>query len=290
MRKYFLLFFIATTIQAAVIYPIQETKWQKVVRCNINVFCYFKTDFGATITTINGSDQLSNSRSVINTNFSNLNTDLVATIATTSMKGVTTMQNLISIGTITTGVWNGTTIAIANGGTNATSFANNTLVFFDGTRFVATSSTGRLFSGSFYATSTSQSSIFLGKTGFGTTTPFITGGIVASSTILSYEGTEATSTSQTIDFSNSNQSLVRIGVSAITMTFTNVIPGMTKRVIVCNGLAGTAGTITWPSSILWSGSSVPTQTTTANKCDVWSFVVSKATSTQVIFGAASTNF
>ena len=34
---------------------------------------------------------------------------------------VTTLSNLVSIGTITTGVWNGTTIAIANGGTGATS-------------------------------------------------------------------------------------------------------------------------------------------------------------------------
>src|ERR1041384_7552758 len=72
---------------------------------------------GSTITTINGSDTLSSSRSVINTNFSNLNTDVVATIATTSMKGVTTMANLSSIGTITSGVWNGTAITVANGGT-----------------------------------------------------------------------------------------------------------------------------------------------------------------------------
>ncbi len=42
--------------------------------------------------------------------------------------------SITTLGTITTGVWNGTTIAIANGGTNATSQVNNGVNYFDGTR------------------------------------------------------------------------------------------------------------------------------------------------------------
>src|SRR3990167_8915644 len=70
--------------------------------------------FGSTITTIAGSDTLSSSRAVINTNFSNLNTDKIEATQTT-------LSSLVSIGTITTGVWNGTAIGVAYGGTGTTS-------------------------------------------------------------------------------------------------------------------------------------------------------------------------
>ncbi len=56
-------------------------------------------------------------------------------------------SSITTLGTITTGVWTGTTIAIANGGTNATSFATTDgTVFYDGTRLVttATGSTGQV--------------------------------------------------------------------------------------------------------------------------------------------------
>lgn len=43
-------------------------------------------------------------------------------------------SSITTLGTITTGVWNGTTIAIANGGTNATSQVTNGVNYFDGTR------------------------------------------------------------------------------------------------------------------------------------------------------------
>src|SRR3990167_9053146 len=74
---------------------------------------------GATITTIAGTDTLSNSRGTINTNFTNLNTDKIE-VATTSLGNLTTAANLISIGTITTGVWNGTAVTVAFGGTGST--------------------------------------------------------------------------------------------------------------------------------------------------------------------------
>jgi hypothetical protein len=38
-----------------------------------------------------------------------------------------------NFGTIATGVWNGTTIAIANGGTNKTSYTSGSVVYYDGT-------------------------------------------------------------------------------------------------------------------------------------------------------------
>lgn len=81
--------------------------------------------FGSTITTIQGSDTLSASRTVINTNFSNLNTDkfeISAWYATTSK------PNLATVGTITSGTWNGTAIGVGYGGTGTTSPALNRVI------------------------------------------------------------------------------------------------------------------------------------------------------------------
>jgi len=46
---------------------------------------------------------------------------------------VTTLSSLASIGTITTGTWNGTTIAVANGGTGQTSYTNGQLLIGNST-------------------------------------------------------------------------------------------------------------------------------------------------------------
>ncbi len=59
---------------------------------------------------------------------------------THSHTDITTLSSLVSIGTITTGVWNGTTVAIAYGGTGLTSAgttANRALVTTDGTAWSA---------------------------------------------------------------------------------------------------------------------------------------------------------
>lgn len=57
-----------------------------------------------------------------------------------ALTGVTSFNGLVvtaNTGTITTGVWNGTAIAIANGGTNATSFGTSGgITAYDGTRLV----------------------------------------------------------------------------------------------------------------------------------------------------------
>ncbi len=64
-------------------YAVQIALGLSVVLCGAGLYSMqTEQDFGAVITTINGSDKLSDSRSVINTNFANLNTDLVALQAT----------------------------------------------------------------------------------------------------------------------------------------------------------------------------------------------------------------
>ena len=93
---------------------------------------------GATITTIAASDTIRDSRAVINTNFANLNSDKIE-VATTSIGNITTLPGLTSaaalatIGTITTGVWNGTALTVTYGGTGSTTLSSNRVLLGNGT-------------------------------------------------------------------------------------------------------------------------------------------------------------
>lgn len=79
---------------------------------------------GATITTINGGDTISSSRTTINDNFTNLNNGKVEN-ATTSMSSVTTLANLATVGTLTSGALGSgfTAINVAQGGIGSTTLS-----------------------------------------------------------------------------------------------------------------------------------------------------------------------
>lgn len=88
--------------------------------------------FGATITNIAGTDTLKNSRSVINDNFTSLNNYKIEN-STTSVAAITTLSNLVSIGTITTGTWDASTLTVSRGGTGSTTLAANLILLGNGT-------------------------------------------------------------------------------------------------------------------------------------------------------------
>lgn len=98
--------------------------------CKFNVPCYFSHKAGSTLTTINGSDQISASRSVINTNFSNLNTDKL-------QSGDTAASLTITTGNITTGTIGTLTLTnkltVPNGGTSSTTLSSNQVLLGAGT-------------------------------------------------------------------------------------------------------------------------------------------------------------
>ncbi len=75
---------------------------------------------GSTITTISGSDTLSSSRTTINNNFANLNTDK---LEISTWYASTSMTQLVKVGTLTTGTWNATTIGVPYGGTGSTTLS-----------------------------------------------------------------------------------------------------------------------------------------------------------------------
>lgn len=111
-------------------------------------------------------------------------------------------------------------------------------------------------------------------------------------------GGRATSTAMVFDWNNTcNSILVQLGGSATTINWINatttINAGSNKKVTVCNP-TGTAGALTWPG-VEWAGGAAPTQTTTGNQCDIYSYTVSGATSTSAagsykLFGAGTTGF
>ena len=145
-----------------------------------------------------------------------------------------------------------------------------------------------------FATTTVFSISSAGYVGIASSTPW-TALTLGQGAITVAEFKPATTTTQVIDWKNGNQQLIQIGTAAVTIGFTNAsTTGQKLTAIVCNPAGGTAGAITWSVSGLdWAGGTAPTQTTGANHCDAWTFLVTQATSTaytNTIFGSAVVNF
>lgn len=184
-----------------------------------------------------------------------------------------------------------TDLSVANGGTGASTLTG--LLQGNGASAI-TGVTGTIgmfpfYNGTDTLSSTSTVSVDTNeRVGISSTTPF-TKLAIGSGAASVAEYTPATSTTPTIDWRNGNQQIYRHGTSATTFTFTGYIPGMSLRLWVCNpGASG--GAITWPAGILWSGGTAPSQTTTANKCDLMVFNNTIGTSTPIITGAQNANY
>lgn len=205
----------------------------------------------------------------------------------------TTVLPVIQGGTATTTAYGGGIFfarADGLGFTQASSTGNATL-YWDNTNF-------RLGVGS-----TSPYGMFsINPNGIGTAPAFVIGSSTAtvfavnpSGQIQSNAIQPATSTTMTLDWANTpNQVEYRIGTSATTITLINATTsqfwGSRKLVWICNP-TGTAGAITW-AGVEWIGATVPTQTTTSNACDVYSFDVTMATSSSAwkVAGSQGANF
>ncbi len=88
-------------------------------------------NLGTTITTINATDLIKDSRTTINTNFANLNSGKIE-VSTTTLPLLTTLSNLSTVGTITSGIWQGTVIDVARQGTGTTSPTANYIILGNG--------------------------------------------------------------------------------------------------------------------------------------------------------------
>lgn len=131
-----------------------------------------------------------------------------------------------------------------------------------------------------------------GNFGIGTTTPWNTITVATGSIVGSqYDWGTSTSTSMTVDWTKANSQKMQMSTSAYTITFLNgtTSPGATLRLFICSPANNTQGAVTF-THVGWPGGTQPTQTTTAKKCDQWSFVSTMSSSTNIIIGNASVNF
>lgn len=186
-------------------------------------------------------------------------------------------------------------------GLDRITFANGSSTAFTATNLWSTRATTTahysflMNSGQLRVGATGSTTIdFQGRLSIGSSTPFFSFTVATGTAIITEGKIFSTSTNQVIDWlkcnsqsGGCNQQLLRIGTGAQSITFNNAsTSGMALRLVVCNPGA-VAGAITWRSPILWAAA--PTQTTGANKCDLYSFVTSSGTSTDsatstVIFG------
>lgn len=177
---------------------------------------------GSTITTINGSDTLSSSRSVINTNFANLNADKIEATQTT-LNSLTSATSLASIGTITSGVWNGSTVTVPYGGTGSTTLSSNQILLGNGTsalkvvsglgtsgQFLTSGGAGVAPTWTTGGTDTAGTYNWTGLHTFNATTTMATS-TVASSTITNLNITSATTTNLSIANTASTTNLIVSG-------------------------------------------------------------------------------
>ena len=168
-----------------------------------------------------------------------------------------------------------TALSVAQGGTGATSLTSNRLLTGNGTSAI-----------------TAESNLFFDGTTFGisTSTPWgnSTKLNVYGGSIINDELATSSLATVVIDWTEGNQQQITMS-QATQVEFSNVHDGAVLRLILCSD--GTGRAITWNvSNVLWTGGTEPTETATANKCDLFTFVGSSGTSTPIILGASILNF
>ena len=243
---------------------------------------------GSSITTIAATDTLKDSRAVINTNFTNLNNGKIEN-STTSVAAITTLSNLSSIGTITTGVWTGTTILPANGGTGSTTLSSNQVLLGNGTGNIAPVSgwgtTGQFLTsnGGVLAPTWTTSAVdqainytwtgqhtFASKVGVGSTTPYALFSVHASSTasqslLFSVASSTASATSTLL-------SVTRAGMLGVGTTTRNDIriPNIatTTNILTVDGDTQLAGNLVVNGTCLGCDSATSTTMIPMNEAKV----------------------
>ena len=129
-----------------------------------------------------------------------------------------------------------------------------------------------------------------GNVGIATSTPWAALSLGSGSLVIP----EASSTGtgyNTIDFKNQITSKIEMNANTTINLADDSLAGDTQKVILCQDGTGSR-TVTWLSSstLIWVGHTTPTITATANECDIFSFIVTGATGTPEVFGAATQGF
>lgn len=242
----------------------------------------------STITTLASSDSGSTSRGVINTNFSNLNTDKAELASPTFTGTVTLPVGLTGIAKLTAGVVSAVTAPTGTivGTSDSQTLTTKTLT----TPIIATiHDTNDLPWVKSVATASAVNWITLTNSATGSNPAISVNGSDSNLDVLIYgKGTgkvkvsasygDYTSDSDgatvTFDMSVSNKHTVTITANR-TLAVSNVSTGQVFLITVKQDGTGSR-TVTWFSGISWAGGSTPTLTTTASKADTFGFLCTAA--------------
>src|SRR3990167_5967223 len=132
----FLILLFATQVYAVEITQMPQVRagffqriFSVVKECKLNVKCYFQPKLGVSVTEISGSTLISAFPTIHNTNVNNLNAGKIEN-STTSVQSITTLSNLVTVGTLTSGSLGSgfTTVAVARGGTGSTTLSSNQIL------------------------------------------------------------------------------------------------------------------------------------------------------------------
>lgn len=194
---------------------------------------------GTTLTTIQGSDTLSASRTTINNNFTALNTGKIE-ISTTTLPLLTTTLALSSVGTITTGTWSGTAIAVAKGGTGTTSPSQWLVLLGNGAAGIT------------HASSTGTSGQFLTSNGAGAYPTWQTSSVNQTDP-YNWSGSHNFSSTAYFKYFNASSTLT---INGIALSFPPVDGTASSTILATNA----AGSLSWvaTSSLINFGSIVDT--------------------------------
>ena len=93
-----------------------------------------------------------------------------------------------------------------------------------------------------------------------------------------------------LDWNNGNQQTLLLNQDVNSITMLNINPAQTLRLLVCQDATGGRSINTWSANISWRKSNAPTVTTTANECDMFSFIGSNISGSAKAYGAATQEF
>lgn len=205
----------------------------------------------STITTLNSTDNGTTSRTVINTNFSNLNTDK-------QEKGSGVTGNVPTFG--------------ASNVLGDSGVAGNKLATIDTTQSFTNKTYDTAATGNVLKINGTQVS---DKTGTGKvvldTNPTIAKPVINATNPTAQTYSPAVAGTATLDLSLSNQHYITMPAGNATIALSNDTSNQIFYVTITQDGVGSR-TVTWFTTIKWAGGSAPTLTTTANKRDAFIFV------------------
>ena len=223
----------------------------------------------------------------------------VAVVGNQTIAGDKTFNGKTTLGVASTTAVTATDIYTTTNTVSGNQTTGGTLSVTGKTTLANASSTSLTVSGQSTLASTTVTGIVsvTGKIGVSSSTPTNSISVATGSILVTEFVPNSTSTSMTLNVTNSNTTLIKYGVSNIVIGFSNYIAGQTWKVVTCAPPSGTPGTVffaTTSPGVTWTGGSLPASTATGKKCDVWSFIATQGTSSSAvspaIFGAMVSNF